>query len=86
MLILICNCDIAEATVYYILHCPNISNERLSLFKKTLNYWLEYFNYAKFQLVDHLFIDFQNASILFATIKYIIKQKVFIPHYIKIGN
>ena len=34
MLILICNCDIAEATVYYLLHCPNISNERLSLFKK----------------------------------------------------
>ena len=71
MLILICNCDIAEATVYYLLHCPNISNERLRLFKKTLNYSLEYFDYAQFQFVDHSFIDFQNTSILFATIKYI---------------
>ena len=31
---LICNCSTFEATIHYLLHCPNFSNERLTIFNK----------------------------------------------------
>ena len=29
-----CNCGTVERTIHYFLHCPNFSNERLTLFNK----------------------------------------------------
>ena len=31
---LICNCSTFEATIHYLLHCPNFSNERLTILNK----------------------------------------------------
>ena len=30
----VCSCGTVETTIHYLLHCPNFSNERLTLFSK----------------------------------------------------
>ena len=77
---LICNCGTAETTIHYLLHCFNFSLERLKFFNKLqsideniLN--KDDCNISKVILFgDHLFDDVKSASILTASIEYIILQ------------
>ena len=71
-----CNSGNVETTVHYLLHCPNFSKERLTFFNKlqsidanTLSKELAY--------GDHSFNDEKNASILIASIEYIVSTKRF---------
>ena len=71
----ICNCGNAEATVHYLLHCSNFSNERLTFFNKHQSTDENIFskddsNISKVLLCgDHSFNDEKNTSILTASIE-----------------
>ena len=79
----ICNCGSVQTTVYYLLYCPNIWNERLTFFNKLQSIDANILikddsNISKLLLYgDHSFNDEKNTSILTASIEYIISTKRF---------
>ena len=87
----ICSCGIVETTVHYLLHCPNFSNERLTLFDKLQSIDANILskgnsNISKLLLYgDHSFNNEKNTSILTASIDYIILTKRFdAPFFLKL--
>ena len=87
----ICNCSTVETTVHYLLHCPNFSNERLTLFNKLQSIGIENIlseadsNISKvLPFGDHSFNDVRNTSVLTASFEYTLPTKRFDVPYIKI--
>ena len=83
-----CSCGTVEITIHYLLHCPNFSNERLTLFKKLQSIdenilSKDEFNISKVLLFgDDSFNDVKNTSVLTASVKYILSTKCFdVPFY-----
>ena len=84
----ICSCGTVEITIHYLLHCPNFSNERLTLFSKLQSIDANILSkddssISKLLLYgDHSFNDEKNTSILTASIEYILSTKCFdVPLY-----
>ena len=79
----ICNCGTVETTIHHLLHCPNFSNERLTLFNKLRSIdenilSKDDFNISKLLLCgDYLFNNLKSTSILTASNEYIISIKRF---------
>ena len=79
----ICSCGTVETTIHYLLHCPNFSNERLTLFSKLQSIDEHIFskddsNIAKVLLFgEDSFNDIKNTSVLTASIEYILSTKRF---------
>ena len=77
----ICNCGSVETTIHYLLHCPNFSKERLTLFNKLKSIdenilSTDDSNISKVLLFgDDSFDDVKNTSVLTASIKYIFSTK-----------
>ena len=79
----ICSCGTVEATVHYLLHCPNFSNETLTFFKNLQSIDENILskddsNISKVLLYgDHSFNDEKNTSFSTASIAFIISTKRF---------
>ena len=77
----ICSCGTVETTIHSLLHCPNFSNERLTLFNKLQS--IDENSKNDFKLSEVLvfggdsFNDVKNASVLTALIEYILSTKLF---------
>ena len=83
-----CSCGTVETTIHYLLHCPNFSNERLTLFNKLQSIdenilSKDDFNISKVLLFGgDSFNDVKNTSVLTASIEYILSTKCFdVPFY-----
>ena len=83
-----CCCGTVETTIHYLLHCPNFSNERLTLFDKLESIDENIFskddsNISKvLPFGDDSFNDTKITSVLTASIEYILSTKRFdIPLY-----
>ena len=84
----ICSCGTVETTIHYLLHCPNFSNERLTLFSKLQSIDENILskddsNISKVLLFgEDSFNDIKNTSVLTASIEYILSTKRFdVPLY-----
>ena len=84
----ICSCGTVETTVQYLLHCPNFSNERLTLFNKLQSIDENVLskgdsNISKVLLFgDDSYNGGKNIFVLTASIKYILLTKRFdVPLY-----
>ena len=79
----ICNCGTVETTIHYLLLCPNLSNERLTLFNKLQSIDENILskddpNISKVLLFgNNSFNDAKNTSVLTASVEYIISTKCF---------
>ena len=77
------NCGIVETSVHYLLHCPNFSNERLTLFNKIQSIGENILskgdpNISKVLLFgDDSFNDVKNIFVLTASTEYTISTKCF---------
>ena len=77
----ICSCGTVETTIHSLLHCPNFSNERLTLFNKLQS--IDENSKNDFKLSEVLvfggdsFNEVKNASVLTALIEYILSTKLF---------
>ena len=87
----ICNYGTVETTIHYLLHCPNLSNERLALFNKLQSIDENILsrddsNISKVLLFgDDSFDDVKYTSVLTASIEYILSTKRFdVPFYLSI--
>ena len=82
-LISICNCGTVETTVHYLLHYPNFSKERLTLFNKLQSIDENILSKDDSNILkgllcgDHSFNYVKNTSILTALIEYRISTKRF---------
>ena len=78
-----CNCGTVGTTIHYLLHCPNFSKERLTLFNKLQStdgniLSKDNSNISKVLLFgDHSFNDVKNTSALTTSIEYITSPKQF---------
>ena len=74
----ICSCGTAEKTVYYLLHCPNSSNEKLTFFNKFQSIDENILSkddcdiYKVLFFGDHSFNFVKNTFVLITSIEYII--------------
>ena len=79
----ICSCGTVATTIHYFLHCPNFSNERLTLFNKLQSIDENILSkddsdISKVLLfTDDSFNDVKNTSVLTVSIKYILSTKRF---------
>ena len=77
------NCGIVETSVHYLLHCPNFSNKRLTLFNKIQSIGENILskgdpNISKVLLFgDDSFNDVKNIFVLTASTEYRISTKCF---------
>ena len=85
-----CCCGTVETTIHYLLHCPNFSNERVTLFNKLQSIDENILskddsNISKvLHFGDDSFNDVKNTSVLTASIEYILSTKRFdVPLYQK---
>ena len=84
-----CCCGAVETTIHYLLHCPNFSNERVTLFNKLQStdeniLSKDDSNISKGLLFgdDSFNDDVKNTSVLTASIEYILSTKRFdVPLY-----
>ena len=84
----ICCCGTVETTIHYLFHCPNFSNERLTLFNKLQSIDENILskgdsNISKLLLSgDDSFNDVKYTSVLTASVEYILSTKRFdVPLY-----
>ena len=82
------SCGTVEITIHYFLHCPNFSNERLTLFGKLQSIDENILSKDDSNISEVLlfgensFNDIKNTSVLSASIEYILSTKRFdIPLY-----
>ena len=79
----ICSCGTVETTIHYLLHCPNFSNERLTLFNKLQSIDENILSkkdpkISKVLLFgDDSFNYVKNTSVLTASIEYMLSTKSF---------
>ena len=79
----ICSCGTVETTIHSLLHCPNFSNERLTLFNKLQSIDENILSKDDFKISKVLifgrdsFNDVKNASVLTASTEYILSTKLF---------
>ena len=77
------SCGTVEITIHYFLHCPNFSNERLTLFSKLQSIDENILSKDDSNISEVLlfgensFNDIKNTSVLTASIEYILSTKRF---------
>ena len=77
------NCGTVETTIYYLFHCPNFLNERLTFFNKLQSIDENILSKGNSNISkvlpygDHSFNDEKKTSILTASIEYIISTTRF---------